>query len=137
MKTCMYFERSSLKTGVENLHFFGPKSGQDLRNWAAHPHQEFPGVTPLPPPPVEPHDYHIYYVNINFLSCETFLRARRPQRRRARRNGRFRRLRKKGLNNKHNPAYRYPHSSPLILSLILYINHLKAKNKKKVLRKFK
>ena len=65
----MDFERSSLKTGVENLHFFGPKSGQDLRNWAAHPHQEFPGVTPPPPtPPVEPHDYHIYYVNINFLS---------------------------------------------------------------------
>ena len=28
--------------------FFGLKSGQDLENRAAHPHQEFPGV---PPPP--------------------------------------------------------------------------------------
>ena len=31
------------------LHFFGLKSGQDLRNRAAHPHQEFPGVPPPPP----------------------------------------------------------------------------------------
>ena len=31
--------------GVEN-YIFGLKSGQDLKNWAAHPHQEFPGVPP-------------------------------------------------------------------------------------------
>ena len=24
--------------------FFGLKSGQHLKNWAAHPHQEFPGI---------------------------------------------------------------------------------------------
>ena len=45
---------------------------------------------------LEPHDYRIYYVNID-LAChqygisaaesQTFLRAKRPQRRRARRNG--------------------------------------------------
>ena len=25
---------------------FGLKKGQDLENWPAHPHQEFPGVPP-------------------------------------------------------------------------------------------
>ena len=29
---------------MKKLHFFGQKSGQDLKNRAAHPHQEFPGV---------------------------------------------------------------------------------------------
>ena len=46
------------------------------------------------------HDYQIYYVNIDvrhhygisFAESQTFLRAKRPQRRRARRNGCFRRL---------------------------------------------
>ena len=38
---------SGLKTGAEN-YIFCLKSGQDLENWAAHPHDEFPGV---PPPP--------------------------------------------------------------------------------------
>ena len=49
---------------------------------------------------LEPNDYRIYYVNINFRhqygifapESQTFLRAKRPQRRRARRNGCFRRL---------------------------------------------
>ena len=31
--------------GVEN-YIFGLKSGQDLKNQAAHPHQEFSGVPP-------------------------------------------------------------------------------------------
>ena len=31
------------------MTFFGLKSDQDLFNWAAHPHQEFPGVPPHPP----------------------------------------------------------------------------------------
>ena len=49
---------------------------------------------------LEPHDYRIYYVNIDLrhqygisvAESQTFLRAKRPQRRRARRNGCFRRL---------------------------------------------
>ena len=49
---------------------------------------------------LELHDYQIYYVNIDLrhqygisvAESQTFLRARRPQRRRARRNGCFRRL---------------------------------------------
>ena len=28
------------------ITFFGLKLGQDLKNWAAHPHQEFQGVHP-------------------------------------------------------------------------------------------
>ena len=31
------------------MTFFGLKSGQDLENRAAHPYQEFSGVTPPPP----------------------------------------------------------------------------------------
>ena len=31
---------------VGKITFFGLKSGQDLKNQAAHPHQEFPGVPP-------------------------------------------------------------------------------------------
>ena len=31
---------------MDNYVFFGLKSGQDLKSWAAHPHQEFP-VVPL------------------------------------------------------------------------------------------
>ena len=30
------------------MTFFGLKQDQDLENWAAHPHQEFPGVPPGP-----------------------------------------------------------------------------------------
>ena len=49
---------------------------------------------------LEPYDYQIYYVNIDLrhqygisaAESQTFLRAKRPQRRRARRNGCFRRL---------------------------------------------
>ena len=49
---------------------------------------------------LEPHDYRIYYVNIDLrhqygisaAESQTFLHAKRPQRRRARRNGCFRRL---------------------------------------------
>jgi len=51
---------------------------------------------------LEPHDYKIYYVNldlrhqygISVAELQTFLRVKRPQRQRARRNGCFRRLRK-------------------------------------------
>ena len=32
---------------VWKITFFGLKSGQDLKNRAAHPHQEFPGVPPV------------------------------------------------------------------------------------------
>ena len=38
--------RPGLKTSMENDILVGLKSGQDLINRAAHPHQEFPGVTP-------------------------------------------------------------------------------------------
>ena len=31
------------------MTFFGQKYGQDLEKQVAHPHQEFPGVLPLPP----------------------------------------------------------------------------------------
>ena len=49
---------------------------------------------------LEPHDHRIYYVNIDLRhqygiaapESQTFLRAKRPQLRRARRNGCFRRL---------------------------------------------
>ena len=49
---------------------------------------------------LEPHDYRIYYVNIDLrhqngisaTESQTFLLSKRPQRRRARRNGCFRRL---------------------------------------------
>ena len=49
---------------------------------------------------LEPHDYRIYYVNIDLrhqygisvAESQTFLPAKRPQRRRARRNGCFRKL---------------------------------------------
>ena len=34
-----------LKT-VWKITFFGLKSGQDLKNRGAHPHEEFPGVPP-------------------------------------------------------------------------------------------
>ena len=34
---------------VWKITFSGLKSSQDLRNRAAHPHQEFPGVPPAPP----------------------------------------------------------------------------------------
>ena len=36
---------------VWKITFFGLKSGlrEDLKNREAHPHQEFPGVPPLPP----------------------------------------------------------------------------------------
>ena len=50
-------KRPGLKTGMDcrglvwkrvwKTTFFGLKSGQDLENQAAHPHQEFPGVPPL------------------------------------------------------------------------------------------
>ena len=50
---------------------------------------------------MEPHDYRIYFVNIDLrhqygisvVESQTFLQAKRPQRRRVRRNGCFRRLR--------------------------------------------
>ena len=55
---------------------------------------------------LETHDYRIFYVNIDLghqygisvAESQTFLRAERPQRRRARRNGCFRRL---GLNRRN------------------------------------
>ena len=41
--------RGLVRKRVWKITFFGLKSSQDLKNLAAHPHQEFPGV--LPPPP--------------------------------------------------------------------------------------
>ena len=32
------------------MKLFGIKSGQDLKKRAAHPHEEFPGLAPPPPP---------------------------------------------------------------------------------------
>ena len=81
---------------VWKLTFFGLKSGQDWRNWAAHPHQEFPGV---PPPLLSGTPWLSDILCKHWSSVaesRTFLRARRPQRRRARRSGRFRRLQRKG-----------------------------------------
>ena len=37
------------ENGCGKWHLFGLKSGQDLENRAAHLHNEFPGVPPLPP----------------------------------------------------------------------------------------
>ena len=31
---------------MRKITFFGLKSGQYLKNWVTHPHQEFPGVPP-------------------------------------------------------------------------------------------
>ena len=36
---------------VWKITFLGLKSGQELKNLVAHPHQEFPGVAPPHPPP--------------------------------------------------------------------------------------
>ena len=54
--------RPGLKTGMDfrglvwkrgwKITFFGLKLGQDLKNRAAHPHQEFPGVLPWYIPPL-------------------------------------------------------------------------------------
>ena len=41
------FQRPGQKTDKEN-DSFGLKEGQDLENRAAHPHQEFLGVPPIP-----------------------------------------------------------------------------------------
>ena len=41
---------SGLKTGVESL-----KKGQDLEDWTAHPHRNFPGIPPPPPREKESH----------------------------------------------------------------------------------
>ena len=49
LKTGMDF-RILVWKRVYKIKFFGQKSGQDLKNRAAHPHQEFPEV--LPPPPL-------------------------------------------------------------------------------------
>ena len=56
----MDFERSSLKTGVENLHFLVRNR---VRIWGTGRHTPTKNSQEYPPPP-----YHIYYVNINFLS---------------------------------------------------------------------
>ena len=42
ISTCTY-TRSGVKTGVE-ITFFSLKLDRDLENWAAHPHQKFPGI---------------------------------------------------------------------------------------------
>ena len=38
--------RGLVSKRVRKITFFGLKSGKDLENQAAHPHQEFPGVPP-------------------------------------------------------------------------------------------
>ena len=48
---------------VWKITFFGLKSGQDLENRAAHPHQEFPGV---PPPPGLSGKAVIYFLHARF-----------------------------------------------------------------------
>ena len=50
LKTGMDF-RILVWKRVYKIKFFGQKSGQDLKNRAAHTHQEFPGVHSPPPPP--------------------------------------------------------------------------------------
>ena len=53
VKTGMDF-RGIVWKRVWKITFFGLKSGQDLKNRVAHPHQEFPGV---PPPPLPGGDH--------------------------------------------------------------------------------
>ena len=61
---------------------------------------------------LKPYDCRIYYVNINLrhqygisvAESQTLLRAKRPLRRRARRNGCFRRLQTTQLETKRNDA---------------------------------
>ena len=48
------------------ITFLGLKSGQNFKNQAAHPHQEFPGV-PLPPTPPGP----MADLGINYFRNET------------------------------------------------------------------
>ena len=63
---------------------------------------------------LEPHDCRIYYVNINLrhqyrisaTESQAFLRAKRPQRRGARRNGCFRRLLERHLGKNFSPRTR-------------------------------
>ena len=59
-------KRPGLKTGTE-ITFFGLKSGQNLENQAAHPHQEFQGVPRG--------DQGITFVSTSFLGldCSHFL----------------------------------------------------------------
>ena len=63
----------SLKTGVDNYIFFGLKWGQDFKNRAAHPHQEFPGAPPESPKHsllVMPHEFFIEF-NQYFLPFQS------------------------------------------------------------------
>ena len=46
---CMDF-RGLVSKRVWKITVFGLKPGQDLKSWAAHPHQEFLNVS-YPPPP--------------------------------------------------------------------------------------
>ena len=63
---------------------------------------------------LEPHDYRIYYVNIDLrhqygisvAETQTFLNAKRPQRRGARRDGCYRRLASKVKYNRKGSSYR-------------------------------
>ena len=50
---CMDF-RGLVSKRVWKITVFGLKPGQDLKSWAAHPHQEFLNVSYPPPPNPRP-----------------------------------------------------------------------------------
>ena len=78
---------------------------------------------------LKPYDCRIYYVNINLrhqygifvAESQTFLRAKRPQRRRAKRNGRFHRLTARFLK-----IFRNINKRLIKLQLFLFMVVLKA-----------
>ena len=59
---------SGLKTGVESL-----KKGQDLEDWTAHPHRNFPGIPPPPPREKESHIQTKPDTNLELTKKERFL----------------------------------------------------------------
>ena len=53
---------------------FGLKESQDLENWAAHRHQEFPGVTPPPRPrPRPPGSSQVNELSVEVVSFSTLI----------------------------------------------------------------
>ena len=53
---------------VWKTYIFWSEIGSGFEELGGTPPPRISRSTPPPSPPVEPHDYHIYYVNINFLS---------------------------------------------------------------------
>ena len=60
--------RGLVRNRVWKITFFGLKSGQDLKNRAAHPRQEFPGV----PPGTDLHRFPFKLVERNCLRIKDF-----------------------------------------------------------------